>query len=53
VPKSLSKILIHSVFSTKDRRPFLRDKTLREESHNYIGGIGLNDSMPLALENRE
>lgn len=23
----------------KDRRPFLRDKTLREELHNYIGGI--------------
>jgi len=37
--QSLSKILIHSVFSTKDRRPLLRDKALREELHRYLGGI--------------
>lgn len=39
MPQSLAKILIHSVFSTKDRRPLLREKTLRDELHNYIGGI--------------
>src|SRR5215469_148602 len=39
MPQSLAKILVHVVFSTKDRRPFLRDKKLREELHNYIGGI--------------
>jgi putative transposase len=37
--QSLAKILVHAVFSTKDRRPFLRDKKFREELHNYIGGI--------------
>ena len=37
--QSLAKILAHAVFSTKDRRPFLRDKKFREELHNYIGGI--------------
>lgn len=37
--QSLAKILIHAVFSTKDRRPFLRDKLLREEMHLYLGGI--------------
>ena len=37
--QSLAKILLHAVFSTRDRRPFLRDKKLREELHNYIGGI--------------
>jgi REP element-mobilizing transposase RayT len=37
--QSLSKILVHSVFSTKERRPFLRDLGLREEMHHYIGGI--------------
>jgi REP element-mobilizing transposase RayT len=37
--QSLSKILVHAVFSTKDRRPFLRDKSLRGELHHYIGGI--------------
>jgi hypothetical protein len=25
MPQSLAKILIHTVFSTKERRPFLRD----------------------------
>lgn len=37
--QSLSKIIVHTIFSTKDRRPFLRDKTLREELHRYLGGI--------------
>ena len=35
MPQSLAKILIHTVFSTKGRRPFLRDKALREEPHRY------------------
>ena len=39
MPQSLAKILVHAVFSTKDRRPFLRDKNLREEMHRYLGGI--------------
>ena len=39
MPQSLAKILVHTVFSTKDRRPFLRDKSLREELHRYLGGI--------------
>ena len=37
--QSLAKILVHTVFSTKDRRPFLRDRTLRDELHRYLGGI--------------
>jgi REP element-mobilizing transposase RayT len=39
MPQSLAKILVHTVFSTKDRRPFLRDRSLREELHRYLGGI--------------
>ena len=39
MPQSLAKILVHTVFSTKERRPFLRDKALREELHRYLGGI--------------
>jgi putative transposase len=39
MPQSLAKILVHTVFSTKERRPFLRDKMLREEVHRYLGGI--------------
>ncbi|MDR3377593.1 MAG: IS200/IS605 family transposase [Verrucomicrobiae bacterium] len=39
MPQSLAKILVHSVFSTKDRRPWLRDQNLGEELHRYLGGI--------------
>ena len=39
MPQSLSKILLHVVFSTKERRPLLRDRAFREEMHSYIGGI--------------
>ncbi len=39
MPQSLAKILVHTVFSTKDRRPLLRDAALREELHRYLGGI--------------
>jgi putative transposase len=38
MPQSLARILIHIVFSTKDRRPFLRDSGLRLELHRYLGG---------------
>ena len=48
--QSLAKILVHTFFSTKDRRPFLRDKPLREELHRYLGGILTNlDSQPLII----
>jgi len=33
MPQSLAKNLVHTVFSTKDRRPFLHDNPLREELH--------------------
>jgi REP element-mobilizing transposase RayT len=50
MPQSLAKILIHAVFSTKDRRPFLRAKPLREETHRYLGGILANhDCQPLIV----
>jgi REP element-mobilizing transposase RayT len=39
MPQSLAKILLHTVFSTKERRPFLRDPALRDELHRYLGGI--------------
>ena len=39
MPQSLSAIYIHLVFSTKERRPLLRDKSVRDAFHAYIGGI--------------
>ena len=39
MPQSLSKVIIHVVFSTKDRTPFLRDKELKHRTHAFLGGI--------------
>lgn len=39
MPQSLSAVYIHLVFSTKERRPFLRDRAIRESLHAYLGGI--------------
>ncbi len=39
MPQSLSRALIHTVFSTKDRFPFLANHDLRGEMHAYVGGI--------------
>jgi putative transposase len=35
----IGQLLLHTVFSTKERRPFLRDRAMREELHRYLGGI--------------
>ena len=54
MPQSLAKILVHTIFSTKDRRPFLRDKLLREELHRYLGGIlAHHDCQPLIIGGTE
>ena len=39
MPQSLSAVYIHLVFSTKERRPFLRDQTTRAALHAYLGGV--------------
>ena len=38
MPQSLATILVHLVFSTKDRAPLLVDDW-RDDLHGYIGGI--------------
>ena len=48
--QSLAKIIVHTVFSTKDRRPFLRDKDVRDELFRYLGGILMNhECQPLTV----
>jgi REP element-mobilizing transposase RayT len=37
--QSLSRILIHTIFSTKDRFPFLSDADVRKRTHSYIATI--------------
>jgi putative transposase len=38
MPQSLAQIYVHLVFSTKDRMPYLQEKRIREELHDYLGG---------------
>ena len=48
--QSLAKILLHLVFSTKERQLFLRDSMLRDETHRYLGGILAHlDCQPLLV----
>jgi len=39
MPQSLVQIYVHIVFSTKERRPFLRDAKCRDAMHRYLSGI--------------
>jgi REP element-mobilizing transposase RayT len=44
--QSLSQIYIHVIFSTKQRKPFLQSKQLREDLHAYLAGIFQNQGSP-------
>ena len=39
MPQSLSNVILHTVFSTKGRVPYLADSDLREDLHRYLGGV--------------
>ena len=36
MPQSLVKNYLHVVFSTKDRRPWLKDSNLQGKAHAYL-----------------
>ena len=38
MPQSLARVLVHLVFSTKDRAPIIGDE-IRPDLHAYLGGI--------------
>ena len=44
--QSLVQVYLHIVFSTKDRRPFLRDQELRDRVHAYLVGVCRNQGAP-------
>jgi len=46
MPQSLAEAYFHIVFSTKDRVPFLKDRTLRKEMHAYLAGACRNLGSP-------
>ena len=39
MPQSLAKVVVHLVFSTKHRTPWLRDKSVRSELYAYMATI--------------
>ncbi|HPO14869.1 MAG TPA: transposase [Candidatus Hydrogenedentes bacterium] len=47
--QSLSRIYIHVIFSTKERRPFFPDCHLRREMHAYLASVFANHSSPAFL----
>ena len=49
MPQSLSAVYIHLVFSTKHRRPALRDSVRREALHAYLGSASKNLDCPPIL----
>ena len=49
MPQSLSAVYIHLVFSTKERRPFLRDKSTRDMLHSDLGGVSKQLDCPSLL----
>ena len=44
--QSLVQIYVHIVYSTKDRKPFLRDREFRDRTHRYLAGICKNLKSP-------
>lgn len=50
MPQSLSQIYIHTVFSTKNREPFLADDVLRKALHAYMGAVARQlDCHPISV----
>jgi putative transposase len=47
MPQSLSNVLVHLVFSTKERHPFLSDPTLRGAMHKYLASVSAELRCPV------
>jgi len=46
MPQSLAQIYLHIVFSTKGRRRYLQNDSIRTELHSYLGGTCRNLNCP-------
>ena len=47
MPQSLSNVLVHLVFSTKERHPFLANSTLRVAMHRYLATVSAELRCPV------
>jgi REP element-mobilizing transposase RayT len=54
MPQSLARVVLHVVFSTKNRTPFLQGCELRERLHAYLAGALQNaDCQPILINGVE
>jgi REP element-mobilizing transposase RayT len=51
MPQSLARVVIHLVFSTKLRTPWLKDKAIRSELYAYVATVLQNMDCPPILIN--
>ncbi|MEX0774838.1 MAG: IS200/IS605 family transposase [Phycisphaeraceae bacterium] len=51
MPQSLAKVLLHLVFSTKHRQPFLESASVRPALNAYVVGILANLDCPSLIAN--
>ena len=49
MPQSLTQIYLHTVFSTKNRQPFLKDRDFRARVHAYLAGTCKNLECPAVI----
>jgi putative transposase len=49
MPQSLANVLLHIIFSTKNREPHLRDRHLRDDLHAYLAGTLANLGCPALI----
>ena len=49
MPQSLANVLVHLVFSTKDRRAKLQNPELRDAMHRYLAGISAKLECPAVI----
>jgi putative transposase len=49
MPQSLANLLVHIVFSTKDRRALLQNADLRDQMHRYLAGISSKLDSPAII----
>ncbi|MGJ8642029.1 MAG: transposase [Luteolibacter sp.] len=54
MPQSLSRVLLYTVFSTKNRAPLLRDPNFRSQLHSYLGACAKTlDCLPIRINGTE
>ena len=49
MPQSLSAVYVHSVFSIRDRIPFLTDPAVRADAHRYLAGVSKSLKCPALI----